>query len=148
MCTYLVMLAVCEASLGQPHSFLCAQTRRSQALLCFSTLDVSDNDDDDGDEITSAVATCVQTMPQLRTLAIHYINPLPVLQSLSHRRFPLDSITVEESPWVCTVYTYSDATSVLNLAHTLGSHSTVITVQCLHAITLKASLQSWSFVDS
>ena len=102
------VLAVCEAPQSQPHSILCALSCRSQGLLCFSTLDQSFSD-----KTSSAVATCVQTMPQLRTLHVAWINPLPVLKSLSHRGSPLDSVTVGDPPLVCTVYTYSHATSVL-----------------------------------
>ena len=116
-------------------------------MLCFSTVDLSDYDDDDddnGDETSSVVATCVQTMPQLRTLVILSINPLPVLQSLSHRDSPLDSVRVEGALWVCRVYTYSHATSVL-VTYLFATHtwrrSTVITVLCVHVCVKYCSLR-------
>ena len=68
-------------------------------------IDVSGSED-----TSSAVATCVQIMPRLRTLHMDWLNPLPVLQSLSHRGSPLDSVRADRPPWVCTLYTYSYAT--------------------------------------
>ena len=83
---------------GQPHSTLCALSCKFQIYYA-STLDPSFSD-----EASSALANCVQMMPQLRTLVSNRIKPLPVLQSLSHRGSLLDSVTVNTPLWVCMVH--------------------------------------------
>ena len=108
------VLAVCEAPQDLPHFNLVCTVMQISMSAIFSPLGDSDDDSlSHSDETSLAVTTCVQTMPQLKTLVIHVINPLPVLQSLSHRGSPLDSVTVENPHWVCTVDTYSYAISVL-----------------------------------
>ena len=67
-------------------------------LILFSSLDVSGSD-----EVASAVATCVQAMRQLRKLTIYGINPLPLLRALGDRDCPLEHVTVDRPPWVCTI---------------------------------------------
>ena len=78
-----------------------------QSMLCSSTLDWSH-----GDLPPSAVATCVQNMSQLKTLVIYQVDPVPVFQATTCRVSPLQSVEVELQ-WVCTVYTYSYAASLL-----------------------------------
>ena len=66
------------------------------------TLCICPLDDSSSSMATSiAAATCVQSMPQLRVLQISGISPLPVLQSLSHRGSPLDTVTVLMPQLVC-----------------------------------------------
>lgn len=76
--------------------------RLVKSMLWFSTLDW-----DPSDQTPSAVATCVQTMPQLGMLYIGGINPLPVLQTTVHRVSPLQSVKVWAPQWVSMNYTYS-----------------------------------------
>ena len=78
-----------------------------QSMLCSSTLDWSHSD------LTPAVATCVQNMSQLRILGIARVDPVPVFQATTCRVSPLQSVDVRTPPWVCTVYTYSYAASLL-----------------------------------
>ena len=67
--------------------------------MLFSSLDASRSD-----EVASAVATCGQTMHQLRKLSITYIDPLPLLRALGDRDCPLEHVTVLLPPWVCTIF--------------------------------------------
>ena len=71
--------------------------------MLFSSLGVSGSD-----EVASAVATCGQAMRQLRKLTITYINPLPLLRALGDRDCPLEHVTVEHPPSVCTILVYVD----------------------------------------
>ena len=80
-----------------------------KSMLCSSTLDLSVSDD----LPPSAVATCVQNMSQLKTLVISRVDPVPVFQATTCRVSPLQSVDVWWPPWVCTVYTYSYAASLL-----------------------------------
>ena len=73
--------------------------------LLFSSLDLSGSD-----EVASAMATCGQAMRQLRKLTIAYINPLPLLLALGDRDCPLEHVTVESPPWVCTILVCIDRT--------------------------------------
>ena len=106
-----VFLAVWEAPQGQLDAVV--------ELMLFSSLDmfISESslddlflDDFESDEVASAVATCGQAMRQLRKLSITYINPLPLLRALGDRDCPLEHVTVEEPPWVCTILVCIDRT--------------------------------------
>ena len=79
------------------------------SMLFSSTLDFSLR----GVLPPSAVATCVQNMLQLTTLVISQVDPVPVFQATTCRVSPLQSVDVVSPPWVCTVYTYSYAASLL-----------------------------------
>ena len=61
----------------------------------------------------SAVAAYVQNMSQLKTLVIYGVDPVPVFQATTCRVSPLQSVDVQWPQWVCTVYTYSYAASLL-----------------------------------
>ena len=62
------------------------------------------------DEVASAVATCGQAMNQLRKLVINFIKPSALLQALGDRDCPLEHVTVESLPWVCTILVCVDRT--------------------------------------
>ena len=68
----------------------------SQCCGFLSYVDVTLND-----QTPSAVAACAQTMPQLATLTIRRVNPLPVFQGLVHRDSSLHSVEVWRPQWVC-----------------------------------------------
>ena len=91
------VLAVWEAPQGQLNAVV--------ELMLFSSLDVSGSD-----EVASAVATCGRAMRQLRKLSINIINPLPLLRALGDRDCPLEHVTVESPPWVCTILVCVDRT--------------------------------------
>ena len=55
------------------------------------------------DQVASDMVMCGQAMPQLRTVSIKYINPLPLLRALGDRECPLDHVKVVASLWVCTI---------------------------------------------
>ena len=82
--------------------------RLCQSMLCSSTLDLLV-----GVLPPSAVAICVQNMSQLKTLVIAGVDPVPVFQATACRVSPLQSVDVRSPPWVCTVYIYSYAASLL-----------------------------------
>ena len=75
--------------------------------MLFSSLDLSVSG---SDEVASSVATCGQAMHQLRKLSIKFINPLPLLRALGDRDSPLEHVTVENPPWVCTILVCVDRT--------------------------------------
>ena len=56
------------------------------------------------DEVDSSVATCCQAMHQLRELSTFAIDSLTLLQALGDRDCPLEHVTVEDPPWVCTIF--------------------------------------------
>ena len=62
------------------------------------------------DEVDSAVATCGLAMNQLRKLVINIIDPLPLLLALGDRDCPLEHVTVDSPPWVCTILVCVDRT--------------------------------------
>ena len=86
------VFAVWEAPQGQLNAVV--------ELMLFSSLDVSRIR---SDEVASAVATCGLAMHQLRKLTISNINPLPLLRALGDRYCPLEHVTVDRPPWVCTL---------------------------------------------
>ena len=91
------VLAVWEVPQGQLNAVV--------ELMLFSSLDVFGSD-----EVALAVATCGQVMRQLRKLSIEYINPLLLLLALGDRDRPLEHVTVESPPWVCTILVCVDRT--------------------------------------
>ena len=86
------VLAVWEAPQGQLNAVV--------ELMLFSYLDVSVSGND---EVASAVATCGKAMHQLRKLSIRFMNPLPLLRALGDRDCPLEHVTMESPPQVCTI---------------------------------------------
>ena len=66
--------------------------------MLFSSLDVSGSD-----VVASAVATCGRAMRQLKKLYTIIANPLPLLRALGDRDRPLEHVTVQNPPWVCTI---------------------------------------------
>ena len=91
------VLAVWEAPQGQLNAVM-------ESML-FSSLGF-----DILDGVASAVATCGRAMNQLRKLSINIINPLPLLLALGYRDCPLEHVTVENLPWVCTILVCVDRT--------------------------------------
>ena len=91
------VLTVWEAPQGQLNTAV--------ELMLFSSLD-----DNESDEVGSAVATCGWAMRQLRKLSITFINPLPLLRALGDRDCPLEHVTVNYPPWVCTILVCVDRT--------------------------------------
>ena len=81
-------------------------------LMLFSSLDMFaiDRFMTRSDEVASAVATCGHAMRQLRKLFISSINSLPLLWALGDRDCPLEHVTVERPPWVCTLLVCVDRT--------------------------------------
>ena len=75
--------------------------------MLFSSLDDSVYG---SDEVASAVATCGRAMHQLRKLSSSDINPLPLLRALGDRDCPLEHVTVDRPPWVCTLLVCVDRT--------------------------------------
>ena len=97
------VLAVWEAPQGQLNAVV--------QLMLFSSLGSMVSESGSGSvEVALAVATCGQAMRQLRKLTIHYTNPLPLLRALGDRDCPLEHVTVEIPPWVCTVLVCVDRT--------------------------------------
>ena len=91
------VLAVWEVPQGQLNAVV--------ELMLFSSLDWSGND-----EVASSVATCGQVMRQLRKLSINISDTLPLLRALGDRDCPLEHVTVEDPPWVCTILVCVDRT--------------------------------------
>ena len=89
------VLAVWTAPQGQLNAVV-------ESML-FSSLDMFD-------VVSSAVATSVRAMSQLRKLFINGINPMPLLQALGDRDCPLEHVTVWSLPWVCTILVCVDRT--------------------------------------
>ena len=92
------VLAVCEAPQGRPHSINPVFSLISCSLESLSTAP--------GDQVASAVGTCVWRMLQLKVLSISWIKPLPVFQALGDRECPLDHVKVVE-PRVCTILVWA-----------------------------------------
>ena len=82
------------------HTIQSNPIRCCQLILCFSFLDLHLSL---SDQVASAVAMCGQAMPQLRTVSIHWINPLPLLRALGDRECPIDNVKVDTPKWVCTI---------------------------------------------
>ena len=59
------------------------------------------------DQVASDMVMCVQAMPQLRTVSIKWIDPLPLLRALGDRECPLDHVKVVNPRLVCTILVWA-----------------------------------------